>query len=299
MTKMTFCQPGPDTFEVVPDSQLVVARHASKNNSSKYTINGRQSSFTGVRALLKGRGIDLDTKRFLILQVSITKLQHPRHCCQLATVGRSRVIAHEDGLLEKMYRLQFVEREKNALEDQKKDAENYLRIYNKHVRAQSRLWRRYLLKCAFDEEELNRKVVRIYDCLRIESGTECMRPNRIAIDLAAEREQHNDDVGSLPPISAKFLCHNNNNNNNTNNNNNNNMSESFGNHVTLTRSSFTPLNSIHILHMSATTLNWSAININGRKFPKIGASGSCSIRCEWIQARCVSFSSINQYHLYV
>ena len=78
---MTFCQPGPGAFEVVPDSQLVVARHASKNNSSKYTINGRQSSFTEVRALLKGKGIDLNHKRFLILQVSFTKSQHPRHCC--------------------------------------------------------------------------------------------------------------------------------------------------------------------------------------------------------------------------
>lgn len=62
-------QPGPDAYEVVPDSQLVVARHAYKNNSSRYTINGRNSTFTEVTTLLKGRGIDLDHKRFLILQV--------------------------------------------------------------------------------------------------------------------------------------------------------------------------------------------------------------------------------------
>ena len=39
-------------------SQLVVTRSAFKNNSSKYTINGRVSSYKEVQALLKGRGID-------------------------------------------------------------------------------------------------------------------------------------------------------------------------------------------------------------------------------------------------
>lgn len=62
-------QPGPDAYEVVPNSQLVVARYAYKSNASKYTINERTSSFTEVTTLLKGRGIDLDHKRFLILQV--------------------------------------------------------------------------------------------------------------------------------------------------------------------------------------------------------------------------------------
>lgn len=55
---------------MVPGSSLVVARTAFRNNSSKYTINGRGSSFTEVQTLLKGRGIDLDHKRFLILQVN-------------------------------------------------------------------------------------------------------------------------------------------------------------------------------------------------------------------------------------
>jgi chromosome segregation ATPase len=66
---LCLAQPGPDAFEVVPDSQLVVTRSASKNNSSRYTINRRTSTFTEVQTLLKGRGIDLDHKRFLILQV--------------------------------------------------------------------------------------------------------------------------------------------------------------------------------------------------------------------------------------
>lgn len=62
-------QPGPDAFEVVPGSDIVVARTAYKGNSSKYTINGKQSNYKEVQTLLKGRGIDLDHNRFLILQV--------------------------------------------------------------------------------------------------------------------------------------------------------------------------------------------------------------------------------------
>lgn len=63
-------QPGPDAFEVVPHSDIVVARTAYKGNSSKYTINGKQSNYKEVQTLLKGRGIDLDHNRFLILQVT-------------------------------------------------------------------------------------------------------------------------------------------------------------------------------------------------------------------------------------
>jgi structural maintenance of chromosome 4 len=55
---------------LVPNSQLIVTRTAYKNNSSRYSINNRFSTFTEVTTLLKGKGIDLDHNRFLILQVS-------------------------------------------------------------------------------------------------------------------------------------------------------------------------------------------------------------------------------------
>lgn len=52
--------------------------------------------------------------------------------------------------------------------------------------------------------------------------------------------------------------------------------------------------------MSATTLNWAAINLNGKVIPKMGLLGSCSIRCEWIQARYVTlfFSSMQYHHIW-
>lgn len=65
-------QPGPDAFELVPGSKLVVTRTAYKSNKSDYSVNGRTSSYKDVQALLKGKDIDLDHNRFLILQVSPT-----------------------------------------------------------------------------------------------------------------------------------------------------------------------------------------------------------------------------------
>ena len=64
------CAQGEEAFDVVPDSAFVVSRTAHRNNSSDYHIDDRRSNFTEVTRLLKGKGIDLDNNRFLILQVT-------------------------------------------------------------------------------------------------------------------------------------------------------------------------------------------------------------------------------------
>ena len=61
---------------------------------------------------------------------------------------------------EKLNRLRIVEREKNALEEKKREAEDYLRLMNEHVRALSRLWQWYLWKCLLNEEEFSKNIVR-------------------------------------------------------------------------------------------------------------------------------------------
>lgn len=57
--------------EHVPNSTIVVARKAFKNNASQYSINGKNSNYTEVTTMLREKGIDLDHKRFLILQVCL------------------------------------------------------------------------------------------------------------------------------------------------------------------------------------------------------------------------------------
>lgn len=50
----------------------MVARTAYKSNKSDYSVNGRTSSYKEVQTLLKGKDIDLDHNRFLILQVKLS-----------------------------------------------------------------------------------------------------------------------------------------------------------------------------------------------------------------------------------
>ena len=61
------------TYEAVLGSDFVITRVAFRDNSSKYYINNRTSNFTEVTRKLKGKGVDLDNNRFLILQVHIVK----------------------------------------------------------------------------------------------------------------------------------------------------------------------------------------------------------------------------------
>ncbi|KAJ7462205.1 RecF/RecN/SMC [Mycena galericulata] len=201
--------PGPDAFEVVPDSQLVVTRSASKNNSSRYTINRRASTFTEVQTLLKGRGIDLDHKRFLILQGEVESI------AQMKPKGTTE---HEDGLLEylediigtssyvepisaslaqievlqedrasKMQRLRIVEKEKNALEEKKREAEGYLKLKNEKVRAESRLWQYYLWKSFIAEKDSLRNV------------TEYEK------ELTDEQERNRDDMTHVELLRANYV----------------------------------------------------------------------------------------------
>jgi structural maintenance of chromosome 4 len=57
------------------------------------------------------------------------------------------VEAYTEDRTTKLNRLKFVEREKAALEEEKREAENYLRMKNELVKAKSRYWQWILWKC--------------------------------------------------------------------------------------------------------------------------------------------------------
>ena len=64
-----------------------------------------------------------------------------------------------DQRAEKLGRLRIVEREKNALEEKKKEADEFLRLQNELVRAQSRLYQWYLWRCFDAEAEYAQTIV--------------------------------------------------------------------------------------------------------------------------------------------
>lgn len=76
---------------ILENSSLVVSRRANKNNSSTYYINNKTSTYTEVTTLLKDEGIDLDHKRFLILQGEVE---------MIAQMKPKAENENDDGLLE-------------------------------------------------------------------------------------------------------------------------------------------------------------------------------------------------------
>ncbi|EJD43934.1 RecF/RecN/SMC protein [Auricularia subglabra TFB-10046 SS5] len=200
--------PGPNACEVLPGSTLAVTRTAYKNNSSKYTINGTTSNFKEVTSLLKGKGIDLDHNRFLILQGEVESI------AQMKPKAPSE---HEDGLLEylediigtshykeridaalvevercsedraeKLARLKIVEKEKAKLEEGKREAEDYIRTQNEWVRARSRLvqWN------AWQVGKLRDAAANMVDETKRE--------------LQEETERHGDDVAEAQDLQAHY-----------------------------------------------------------------------------------------------
>ncbi|KAG9242366.1 RecF/RecN/SMC [Calycina marina] len=157
------------TSEVIAGSDLVISRRAFKNNSSKYLMNGKESNFTIVTTYLREKGIDLDHKRFLILQGEVESI---------AQMKPRAANEHDDGLLEylediigtskyktpieesaaevetlnevcieKSGRVQHVEKEKNSLEDKKNKALAYIKDENELTLKQAALYSVYIDEC--------------------------------------------------------------------------------------------------------------------------------------------------------
>ncbi|KAJ6264659.1 hypothetical protein Dda_0808 [Drechslerella dactyloides] len=159
----------PTGTEIIPDSKMVISRKAFRNNQSSYYINGRSSNYTIVTSLLKERGVDLDHKRFLILQGEVESIAQMKPKAQ----GE-----HDDGLLEylediigtsnykqpieesaaeveklnevcqeKQSRVAIVEKEKNNLEGPKSAAVAYINNENELAMKQGALYQIYMAEC--------------------------------------------------------------------------------------------------------------------------------------------------------
>jgi structural maintenance of chromosome 4 len=194
--------------EVVPGTNLIVRRRAFKNNSSNYYLNDKTTNFTTVTTLLKAKGIDLDHKRFLILQGEVESI---------AQMKPKAANEHDDGLLEylediigtskyktpieeaatqveelnevcveKQARVQHVEKEKNALEDKKNKALAYIRDENELAEKQSTLYQIYIAEC-----DDNKKVTE--EAIAQMEG-----------QLKAEKEKHAGGEESIKQLEKAF-----------------------------------------------------------------------------------------------
>jgi structural maintenance of chromosome 4 len=80
-----------DRCKTVANSQFYVSRTAYRDNTSKYTYNGRTVNFKELTTVLRTSGIDLDHNRFLILQGEVE---------QISLMKPRATTEHEEGMLE-------------------------------------------------------------------------------------------------------------------------------------------------------------------------------------------------------
>ncbi|CAL9732834.1 structural maintenance of chromosomes protein 4 [Monosporozyma unispora] len=139
---------GKDT-EIIFDKELIVERRAFKNNSSKYYINGKESNYTEVTQMLRQEGIDLDHKRFLILQGEVENIAQMKPKAEkesddglleylediigtakykpLIETNLMKVDELNDICIEKKNRFDFVTKEKTSLEGDKDKALKFIK----------------------------------------------------------------------------------------------------------------------------------------------------------------------------
>lgn len=134
----------------IEGSELVISRRAFKSNGSQYYLNGKNSSYTEVTGFLRGQGIDLDHKRFLILQGEVESIAQMKSKAEkegddglleylediigtskykpLIDEGLVKVEELNQVCLEKESRFMLVENDANALEETKNEALKFLKM---------------------------------------------------------------------------------------------------------------------------------------------------------------------------
>ncbi|CAK9435291.1 uncharacterized protein LODBEIA_P57440 [Lodderomyces beijingensis] len=151
--KMVYGDPILQGAGNVPDSSLVVSRKAFQNNQSAYYINDKKSTYTEVTSLLKKQGIDLEHKRFLILQGEVESIAQMK--AKAEKEGEDGLLEYLEDIIgttkykqliedttteieelnticqEKSDRLEFVEKDKSLLEEKKAEALKFLDLERK------------------------------------------------------------------------------------------------------------------------------------------------------------------------
>jgi structural maintenance of chromosome 4 len=106
----------------------------------------------------------------------------------------------------KMQRLRIVEKEKNALEEKKREAEGYLKLKNEKVRAENQLWQWYLWQSFVAEEKSIDNVVSFFLSFQRAKGLMLMCSQKECTKaLADEREKNRDDMTHVELLRKNFV----------------------------------------------------------------------------------------------
>ncbi|NWR24514.1 SMC4 protein, partial [Emberiza fucata] len=161
-----------DDYEVIPDSKFCVSRTAYRDNSSTYYINGKKKTFRDVGMLLRSHGIDLDHNRFLILQGEVEQIammkpkgqtEHDEGMLEYLEdlIGSARLKEPIHTLCRRLNRVKLVEKEKDALEEDKNKAIEFLCLENQIFKEKNQMCQYYIhdLKKRINDLEMQKEKI--------------------------------------------------------------------------------------------------------------------------------------------
>ncbi|CAA6669949.1 unnamed protein product [Spirodela intermedia] len=194
------------TYKAIPGSDFVITRVAFRDNSSKYYINDRASNFTEVTKKLKGKGVDLDNNRFLILQGEVE---------QISLMKPKAQGPHDEGFLEYLediigtsqyigvvQMVKLAEKERDNLENIKNEAEAFMLKELALLK-----WQEKVTKLASDDaishvSELQENVSILEEILKMR-GHSCDK-NRAA-RILKKLCQNSESLKDLEAVHHKYL----------------------------------------------------------------------------------------------
>jgi len=193
---------GDSEYEVVPDTEIIVSRVATRDNSSQYKLNNKNCSFRQVATYLNSKGIDLDNNRFLILQgeVEMISMMPPKgknendeglleylediigsnQYVHQTNEASAQVEALTETRQEKLNRVKAVEKEKESLEGAKLEAEALLNKEREIRRKKNILYQIHALQSSRDLSDQEEKR---------DSLTEELEQERVKLQQANDRVQ--------------------------------------------------------------------------------------------------------------
>ncbi|RKO98516.1 hypothetical protein CXG81DRAFT_526, partial [Caulochytrium protostelioides] len=195
-----------DAFDVVAGTQLVISRSVERAflakvaDKSVYKINDRTSSFTEVTTLLRAKGVDLDHKRFLILQGEVDSI---------ALMKPKGVDENDDGLLEYLediigtseYKAQIAASQEalEAAQERRGEQLNVLKVAERERQSMAPAFRD-AMRMVRAENALVRTRNQYYQFSIIASERE---RDRIQHELATLKAQDADDAAQLAQFQAQ------------------------------------------------------------------------------------------------
>lgn len=154
------------SYELIPNTEIIISRTAFKNGSSFYSLNGQEKKFNEVANLLSEHNIDLKHNRFLILQGEVESiammkpkvvmpgdrglLEYLEDIIGTQRYKRPLFLINErleklnDERMEKHNRCRLAEREMKDLELPMTQAVDYLKLENKLFQAQNVHYQLYI-----------------------------------------------------------------------------------------------------------------------------------------------------------